>query len=257
MRKKFTSNCPRPVKALFHARNHPQPENKFRLRIVWTANHGGNRISSNREGIDMASSSPVQITEYLQRWNQGDENALDELIPYVYDHLKKMAHFQLLNERSGHTLQSGDLVHEAYLKLGRHPKVEWNNRLHYLAVAARAMRQVLVDYARKRNRNKGPGRYELMPLDEALVFAPEKSQHLLSLDEALNQFAREDARKARMVELRVFGGMQNGEIGEILGISANTVIKDWNYAKAKIMSLMRNGDSDERRAKKKNRIAVS
>lgn len=189
--------------------------------------------------------STDQITVLLRRWSQGDAHALDELVPLVYDRLRQLALYQLQNERTGHTLQPTALVHEAYLKLAKQPKVEWNNRLHFLAVAARAMRQVLVDYARKRNRIKGPGKYAILPLDEALVFAPDKSSSLLSLDEALNKLGQAEPRLMQVVELRIFGGLDNHEIASILDISENTVTRDWNLAIAKLAGLIRNGSSHD------------
>lgn len=189
--------------------------------------------------------SSDQITEVLRRWSQGDDHALDELVPLVYDRLRQVALYQLQNERTGHTLQPTALVHEAYLKLAKQPKVEWNNRLHFLAVAARAMRQILVDYARKRNRIKGPGKYAILPLDEALVFAPDKSSSLLSLDEALKKLGQAEPRLMQVVELRIFGGLDNHEIASILDISENTVTRDWNLAIAKLAGLIRNGSSHD------------
>lgn len=195
----------------------------------------------------MEDRSSPQITECLRRWYHGEEHALDDLMPLVYDRLRQIAFFQLQNERPGHTLQPSDLVHEAYLKIGREPKIDWNNRLHFLAVAAHAMRQILVDYARKRNADKGPGQYEWLALNEALAFTPEKSSSMLALDEALTNLANEEPRKARVVELRIFGGLDNSEIGSLLGISANTVMRDWDFALSRLMALMRDDNSDERR----------
>ena len=179
----------------------------------------------------MTTISSEQITALLVRWGQGDDHALDELIPLVYDRLRRIAALRMnQNERKGHTLQPSDLVNEAFLKLNVSAKVQWKDRVHFYAVAARAMRQVLVDHARRRKRIKRD--VDVVPLDEALVLAPERSSELLVLDEALNRLAGHDPRKARVVELRFFGGLTNEEIAEALGTSANTVIRDWDYAKA-------------------------
>lgn len=193
--------------------------------------------------------STDQITVLLLRWSEGDEHALDDLVPFVYDDLDRMARFQLRNERTGHTLQTKALVHEAYIKLkaGRRPKVQWNNRLHFLAVAARAMRQILVDYARKRNRKKGPGKYLVLPMDEVLEFTPEKSPFLLAINEALEKLGQQDSRRARVVELRIFGGLNNREVAEVLGTSESTVGRDWDMALAKIGGMIRNGKRHDRR----------
>ena len=179
----------------------------------------------------MTTTSSQQITSLLVRWGQGDDHALDELVPLVYDRLRRIAAWRMnQNERKGHTLQPSDLVNEAFLKLNVSAKVQWKDRVHFYAVAARAMRQVLVDHARRRKRIKRD--VDVVPLDEALVLAPERSSELLVLDEALNRLAGHDPRKARVVELRFFGGLTNEEIAEALGTSANTVIRDWDYAKA-------------------------
>jgi RNA polymerase sigma factor (TIGR02999 family) len=175
--------------------------------------------------------SSAQITALLVRWGQGEEHALDDLIPLVYNRLRRIAAGRMYqNERKGHTLQPSDLVNEAFLKLNASAKVQWRDRVHFYAVAARAMRQVLVDHARRRKRIKRD--VQIVPLDEALVVAPERSAELLALDEALDRLAAHEPRKARVVELRFFGGLSNEEIGEVLGISSNTVIRDWDYAKA-------------------------
>jgi RNA polymerase sigma factor (TIGR02999 family) len=194
--------------------------------------------------------SSEQITALLVRWSQGDEHALDKVIPLVYTRLRRMAAWRMnQNERKGHTLQPSDLVNEAFLKLNAPARVQWKNRMHFYAVAARAMRQVLVDHARKRKATKRE--VEMAPLDEALVSIPERSAELLALDEALERLAVHDLRKERVVELRFFGGLSNEEIGEVLGVSANTVIRDWDYAKAWLTRDMRGqGDLNEGSASK-------
>jgi RNA polymerase sigma factor (TIGR02999 family) len=143
-----------------------------------------------------------------------------------------MARYQMARERSNHTLQPTALVNEAYLKLARESKLQWQGRAHFFAVASRAMRQVLVDEARRRRRKKRPGNVQVMPLNEALVFSPEASEEVLALDRALKALAAEHLRKSKVVEMRYFCGMNVEEIAEVLKISPNTVTRDWNFAKA-------------------------
>jgi len=190
----------------------------------------------------MATPSAEQITGILLRWSHGDEHALDSLTPLVYLDLRRIASYLLKGERPGHTLQPSALVNEAYLKLAGPARVQWQNRTHFFAVAARAMRQILVDYARSHQREKRGGNVQMLPLDEALVFAAERSGELLALDEAMDRLAALDQRKARVVELRFFGGLENEEIGEVLNISANTVMRDWNMAKAWLRRDMQGGE---------------
>jgi len=180
----------------------------------------------------MKQPSAAEITGILFRWSQGDEHALDSLTPLVYRDLRRLAARLLRDERSGHTLQPTALVNEAYLKLAGQAKVQWQNRTHFFAVAARAMRQILVDHARGHLRVKRGAGVTVLPLEEGLSFEPERSADLLALDEALNRLAALDARKTRVVELRFFAGLDNEEIAKVLEISPNTVMRDWNMAKA-------------------------
>jgi RNA polymerase sigma-70 factor, ECF subfamily len=176
--------------------------------------------------------SPEQITRLLLQWGQGDEAALEHLMPLVYKDLRKVAGHLLRNERLNHTLQATALVNEAYLRLADDNKLPWQNRTHFFAVASRVMRHVLVDHARHRKRNKRGTGMELLPLDEAVAFAPTTSSHILALNDALDQLAKTDLRKARVVEMRYFGGLTSEEIAAILQTSPNTVTRDWNMAKA-------------------------
>lgn len=180
----------------------------------------------------MPSPSPEEITGMVQRWGQGDEHALEALTPLVYDDLRRLAGYLLRGERPGHTLQPTALVNEAYLKLAGQRGTPWHNRSHFVAIAARAMRQILVDYARGRHRAKRNHGASFLPLDEAIAFAGERATDLLALDQALNRLSAMDPRKARVVELRFFGGLDNEEIAELLHTSANTVMRDWSFAKA-------------------------
>jgi RNA polymerase sigma factor (TIGR02999 family) len=180
----------------------------------------------------MTAPSAAEITGILFRWSQGDEHALDSLTPLVYRDLRRIAARLLRAERSGHTLQPTALVNEAYLKLAGDAKVRWQNRSHFFAVAALAMRQILVDHARGHLAAKRGGGVTVVPLEEGLVFARERSADLLALDRALQRLSAIDPRKTRVVELRFFAGLNNDEIAELLQISPNTVMRDWNMAKA-------------------------
>lgn len=180
----------------------------------------------------MAVPSSAEITGILFRWSQGDEHALDKLTPLVYRDLRRIAARLLRGERLGHTLQPTALVNEAYLKLAGQAKAQWQNRTHFFAVAARAMRQILVDHARGHLRAKRGAGVTVLPLEDGLLFAPERSADLLALDQALERLSAIDPRKTRVVELRFFGGLNNDEIAEVLQISPNTVMRDWNMAKA-------------------------
>lgn len=173
------------------------------------------------------------ITRMLKNWSGGDREALDQLLPYVYDELRRQASRYLRRERPDHTLQTTALIHEAYLKLIDQRKVEWQNRAHFFAVAAQAMRRILVDYARTKKREKRGGDDVKLQLDEAInIAAGEKSIDLVALDEALTRLAEFDERQARVVELRYFSGMTEDETAEVLDISPATVRRDWRMAKA-------------------------
>jgi RNA polymerase sigma factor (TIGR02999 family) len=169
----------------------------------------------------------------LKDWSGGDREALDQLLPFVYDELHRQASRYLRRERSDHTLQTTALIHEAYLKLIDQREVQWQNRAHFFAVAAQAMRRILVDYARTRKREKRGGDDVKLQLDEAInVSSGEKSIDLVALDEALTRLSKFDERQARVVELRYFSGMTEEETAEVLGTSPATVRRDWNMAKA-------------------------
>jgi len=180
----------------------------------------------------MAEISHQQITGLLVRWSKGDEAALKELTPLVYGDLRKLAGWLMRDERPNHTLQPTALVNEAYERLAKDKKRSWQNRAHFLAVASQVMRHILVDYARQHNRLKRGGGVEILPLDDALAFAPPTSRSLLALDEALQRLSEIETRKARVVQLRYFGGLTVDETASILQISPNTVIRDWEFSKA-------------------------
>jgi RNA polymerase sigma-70 factor, ECF subfamily len=180
----------------------------------------------------MEQDSP-QITQLLKDWSNGRPEVLDELMPLVYDELRRQASRFLRKERSNHTLQTTALINEAYLKLINQREVAWQNRAHFFAIASTAMRRILVDYARERHREKRGGAAENLPLEEALqLSADEKSIDLIALDDALNRLAELDERQAKVVELKYFSGLSNDETAEVLGVSNSTVRLDWNLAKA-------------------------
>ena len=179
----------------------------------------------------MEPTGPAPVTELLLRWRAGDQECLNRLLPQVEGELRRIAHRNMRMERQGHTLQTTALVNEAYLKLVNQARVDWQNRAQFLGVAARLMRHVLVDRARELCRGKRGGGAHLLPLDEGLVFSPRKSAALVALDDALNELAGFDPRKAQTVELRYFGGLSVEEAAESLGVHPNTVIRDWGLAK--------------------------
>ena len=171
------------------------------------------------------------ITQLLVAWNNGDDQALQRLIPLVHDELHRLAHTYMRGERTGHPLQTTALVNEAYLRLIDSSRVRWQNRAHFFAASARLMRRILVDFARARRKHKRGGGLVHIPLDEALV-AGEQTTDVIALDDALKALAAVDERKSRVVELRYFGGLSVEETAEVLKISAVTVMRDWGFAKA-------------------------
>ena len=173
-----------------------------------------------------------QITSILVEARDGDAVALNRLLPLVYDELRRIARRQLRSERPDHTLNTTALVHEAYLKLVDQTRAEWRDRAHFFAVAAQAMRRILVDHARKYLAAKRGGHQQRVPLEEAVLTANDRAATLLALDEALTDLARLDERLSRVVECRFFGGLTEEETAEALGVTARTVRRDWVKAKA-------------------------
>jgi RNA polymerase sigma factor (TIGR02999 family) len=177
--------------------------------------------------------APAQsVTELLAQWSDGDRAALDKLMPVVYGELKRLAGHYMRRESGGHTLQSSALVNEAYLRLVGQPATECQNRSHFFAIAANLMRQILVDHARSRASLKRGGAAVRVDLEAAPGVMDIRSEELISLDDALSRLTAMDERKGRVVELRYFGGLNVDESAEVLGVSPNTVIRDWNFAKA-------------------------
>ena len=174
------------------------------------------------------------ITLLLAEWKQGDKDAFDKLMDYVYDDLKQRASVYMKFQRPEHSLQTTGLVHEAFIKLVDKNEIEWQDRQHFLAIASKVMRRILIDYARHRNRIKRGGNNENLAFEETQYILAEKNSQvdLIHLDEALNKLSAFDERQAKIVELKYFGGLTMDEIAEILDVSKTTVKRDWDIAKA-------------------------
>ena len=184
--------------------------------------------------------SRKEVTDLLIEWGEGNQEALNRLMPLVYDELRRLASRYLRNERSGHTLQTTALVHEAYLKLVDQKNTSWENRVQFFAAAAQVMRHILVDYARSRRAFKRGGDYCRLSLNDAIISSEEKDPDLLTLHEALDNLSAIDTQQSRVVELRVFGGLTVEETAEALGISPRTVKREWSMAKAWLHKQIRN-----------------
>jgi RNA polymerase sigma factor (TIGR02999 family) len=189
------------------------------------------RQRTQEKGQILNSQPAGEITQLLLRWNAGEANCLNQLIPLAERELRRIAGRHMRGERQGHTLEATALVNEAYLKLVDQSRATWKNRVQFFAVAAGIMRRILIDHARGLERRKRGSGAAHLPLDE-LVFTPDKSAALVALDEALKDLARIDPRKARVVELRYFAGLSVEEAAEALGVHQNTVVRDWKMAKA-------------------------
>jgi RNA polymerase sigma factor (TIGR02999 family) len=173
-----------------------------------------------------------EITQLLLAWSEGDSEALDRLAPLVYAELHRLAKSYMRKERARHTMQTTALIHEAYLRLIDAGQVEWRNRAHFFGVASRAMRQILVAMARERGCQKRGGGARQVSLDEAMMIDEGRDEDLVALDEALGALAKIDARKAQVVEMRFFGGLTEEEISAALGVSTETVRRDWRLARS-------------------------
>jgi RNA polymerase sigma factor (TIGR02999 family) len=183
------------------------------------------------KGLGMTP-QPEDITQWLVAWGNGDQVALEKLMPLVYAELHRIAGRYMERENTGHTLQTTALIHEAYLRLANPSAGHWQNRAHFFGVAARVMRHILVDYARARHQQKHGGGAQHVSFDEAAVVSPEPSAELIALDDALRELEAVDERRCRVVELRYFGGLSVEEAAEVLKVSPVTVARDWSMAKA-------------------------
>lgn len=173
-----------------------------------------------------------EITTLLHRFQEGDEDAQSQLVKMVQHELRVIAARYMRREKEGHTLQTTALVNEAYMKLVQMKGANWKDRAHFFAVAAQIMRRILVDHARKRIAGKRGGGFELLPLDEGLVFSPQRSNELVRLDEAMTRLAEHDVRASKVIELRFFGGLSIEETAEVLHCSPRTVKREWTFARA-------------------------
>jgi RNA polymerase sigma-70 factor, ECF subfamily len=176
--------------------------------------------------------SPKEVSRLLADCSDGDQTAFNKLLPLVYDELHRLAASHMSRQRSDHTLQTTALVNEAYLRLASQAGAGWKSRLHFFAVASKAMRHILIDHARTRTRAKRGGVQTRLSFDEVMVISEERMGDFLALDEALNRLAEMDSRKSEVVELRFFGGLTVEEAAEVLGVAPNTVLRDWKMAKA-------------------------
>ena len=172
-----------------------------------------------------------EVSALLRAWSDGDQRALARLTPIVYGELRRLARYYMKNERAGHSLQTTALVNEAYMRLADYKRMRWQDRAHFMAIAAQAMRRILVEHARRRNVKRGAG-VEHVPLDDAAVMCTDRSTDFVSLDDALNGLAERAPRKARVVELRFFGGLSVDETAAVLNVSSITVMREWKTAKA-------------------------
>ena len=172
-----------------------------------------------------------EVTRILNEWSDGDANAPERLMPFVYDELRRRARSYLARERNSHTLQPTALVHEAYLRLIDQTRINWQNRAHFFALAANTMRRVLIDHARAHTTGKRGGAAVRLSIEDVQIPLEQRAADLVALDEALEELAKFDERKSKIVEMRFFGGLTDEEIAEVLGVSSRTVLRDWKTAR--------------------------
>ena len=193
----------------------------------------------------MVTPEKSDVTQLLKAWGGGDDAALDRLTPLVYNELHRMAQRCMARENPGHTLQTSALVNEAYLRLVDIHQVSWQNRAHFFAISARMMRRILTDFARSRHYLKRGGDAKHVSFDDSMVVSRQADAEVVAIDEALSKFARVDARKSQVVELRFFGGLSVEETAEVLKISPETVMRDWKFAKAWLLRALSGEKGDE------------
>lgn len=199
----------------------------------YNPDHSGSGMDQpNRQKPNMSHSSSHKVTRLLLAWQAGDKSALNEMVPLVHSELKRIARRNLRRERAGHTMQTIDLVNEAYLKLVDQQRVDFENRAHFYGICARMMRQILVDYARQKNAGKRGGGAVQVTLDEAVAASDKREIDVLAVDQALTRLAEMDERKCRIAELRYLCGLSVEETAQVLGVSAVTVMREWRLAKA-------------------------
>jgi RNA polymerase sigma-70 factor, ECF subfamily len=192
-------------------------------------------------GGSVAGSNPQGVTLLLHAWRRGENGALDQLMPLVYDELRRIAHRYMVREHPGHTLQTTAIVNEAYLRLIDAAQIEWKDRAHFFAISANLMRRVLVEFARSHGRKKRGGDITKVEVDEGLIALPQRATDLVALDDALTALAAMDRRKAKVIELRFFGGLSLEETAEVLGVSPDTVSRDWRLARVWLVREMKRG----------------
>jgi len=180
----------------------------------------------------MANSSAVDVTGLLRAWTGGDSSAQEKLAPILWEELRQNARAYMRRERAGHTLQATALVNEAFLRLVDLRRIEWRDRSHFFTLASQMMRRILVDHARSRGYQKRGGGEKVVPLNESAMAVADRASELIALDDALKALEKHDARKARVIEMRFFGGLSVDETAEALHVSSQTVLRDWNLAKA-------------------------
>lgn len=183
--------------------------------------------------------APENVTLLLRRWSEGDESALEQLTPLVYDELHQLAHQHMRRENAGHVLQTSALINEAYLRLVDQPRIQWESRAHFFGIAAHLMRRILVDDARKRNSAKRGGSLIQVPLDEVENLVQQQAANVVAIDEALQRLEKTDARQSQIVELRFFAGLSIEETANLLKVSLGTVMRDWTFARAWLKNQMK------------------
>lgn len=189
----------------------------------------------------MTNTGANDVTKLLEAWREGEDEALAELMPLVYDELHRMAKRYMNSQPSGHTLQTTALIHEAYLKIAEQKENRWQNRTHFFAVAAQAMRHILVDHARSHKMEKrGGGKAQIISLEDVAFISNERAEEIVALDDALKELSALDERKGRVVELRYFGGLSVEETAEVLKVSPETVTRDWRFAKTWLLRELSN-----------------
>jgi RNA polymerase sigma factor (TIGR02999 family) len=193
----------------------------------------------------MTKPAPEEMSQLLRDWSNGDQAALNKLMPVVYRELHRLAHHYMRNERAGHTLQTTALVNEAYMRLADYKRMRWQNRAHFFAVAAQVMRRILVENARSRNYAKRGGGVQTVELDETAVVSASRAAEVIAVEEALTELESWDARKGRIVELRFFGGLTIDETATVMKISPTTVQREWRSAKAWLYKAIREGGGVE------------
>jgi RNA polymerase sigma factor (TIGR02999 family) len=187
----------------------------------------------------------MAVTQLLVAWSNGDERAFEALAPLVYQELHRLAKGYMKKERPDHTLQTTALIHEAWMRLVDARSLDWKNRAHFFAISARLMRRILVDHARARNVVKRGGEAQRVPVEDAALFGPERTPDLVALDDALQALAAFDPRKSEVIELRFFGGLSVEETAQVLGVSADTVLRDWRLARSWLLKELSSQEVDD------------